>query len=67
MKAEDTITEQQVLAITTAYEQGVGKGRQFMYTNRVVENPYASAWKCDYAWQLGFNEGAKQVATEEMK
>lgn len=50
-----------VLAITTAYEQGVGKGHQAQ--NRCVDivNPYI-AGDCFDAWELGYGEGKGQAA-----
>ena len=51
-------TKFQVLAITTAYEQGVGKGQQ----SRDVKNPYAESY-CAEAWQLGYAQGQENTAT----
>jgi len=52
-------TKFQVLAITTAYEQGVGKGQQ----SRDVKNPYAGY--CAEAWQLGYAQGQENKATPQ--
>lgn len=51
-----------VLAITTAYEQGVAKGREYFHTKRAVENPYArpDVYRTHQAWRLGFSEGVLQ-------
>ena len=49
-----------ILMITTAYEQGVGKGHQATQRNGEIENPYAPG-ECREAWQLGYKEGKTQV------
>jgi hypothetical protein len=50
----------QILAITTAYEQGFGKGEQRV----VCDCPYtAGDWLgCDVAWNLGYEEGKTKRA-----
>lgn len=50
------ITSYQVQAITTAYEQGVGKG----IAGVTVTNPYSNGYRCDEAWQRGYDEGCKK-------
>lgn len=55
------ITDYQVLAITTAYEQGVGKGRQAHSSGKEIFNPYSKAYRCDLAWQYGYEEGKEQA------
>lgn len=49
------LTRMQILAIVTAYEQGVGKGQ-----NGEHVNPYNNILRCDEAWQLGYEEGQLQ-------
>src|SRR5574337_1141293 len=56
------ITDIQILAITTAYEQGVGRGHYAHHSANEVQNPYADAWRCAHAWSLGYAEGKKQAA-----
>lgn len=55
------ISEAQVLAITTAYEQGVGKGHQSHARKEAITNPYGDEWGCDSAWQMGYDEGRDQA------
>lgn len=55
------ITDFQVLAITTAYEQGVGKGRQAHASGKEISNPYSTGYRCDLAWKYGYEEGKKQA------
>lgn len=50
-----------ILAITTAYEQGVGKGHQAHGRSVEIENPYAPG-ECKQAWALGYDEGKKQAS-----
>lgn len=52
-----------VLAITTAYEQGVGKGHQAFKRKVEIDNPYAPG-DCNEAWWLGYCEGKEQAARE---
>lgn len=59
--AEPVISEAQVLAITTAYEQGVGKGHQSHARKEAITNPYGEEWGCDSAWQMGYDEGREQA------
>lgn len=59
--AEPVISEAQVLAITTAYEQGVGKGHQSHAHKEAITNPYGDEWGCDSAWQMGYDEGREQA------
>lgn len=59
--AEPVISEAQVLAITTAYEQGVGKGHQSHARKEAITNPYGDEWGCDSAWQMGYDEGREQA------
>ena len=59
--AEPVISEAQVLAITTAYEQGVGKGHQSHARTEAITNPYSDEWGCDSAWQMGYDEGREQA------
>ena len=54
----------QILAITTAYEQGVGKGRQAHKRGEEISNPYSTEFGCDLAWQHGYQEGKEQAAGE---
>lgn len=56
------ITDYQVLIITTAYEQGVGKGRQAFAAGREISNPYSTGYRCDLAWSYGYEEGKEQAA-----
>ena len=53
--------DHQILAITTAYEQGVGKGRQAHESGKEIANPYDTAYRCDLAWQYGYKEGKEQA------
>lgn len=55
-------TTLQILAITTAYEQGVGKGHQAYSSGKEISNPYSASWRCDHAWSLGYKEGKDQAA-----
>ena len=50
-------TDEQIIAITTAYEQGVGKGQEALCSGEEIQNPYDSSWGCDKAWQLGYEVG----------
>lgn len=50
-----------ILAITTAYEQGVEKGRQAYAAKTVINNPYDSGYGCNLAWQNGYAEGLEQA------
>jgi len=50
-----------VLMITTAYEQGVGKGHQASRRATEITNPYADS-ECSEAWALGYKEGKGQAA-----
>lgn len=59
--AAPVISEAQVLAITTAYEQGVGKGHQSHARKEAITNPYGDEWGCDSAWQMGYDEGREQA------
>lgn len=59
--AAPAISEEQVLAITTAYEQGVGKGHQSHARKEAIKNPYCDYWRCDSAWQMGYDEGREQA------
>ena len=52
-----------ILVITTAYEQGVGKGHQAHGRSAEIENPYAPG-ECQQAWALGYDEGKKQAASK---
>jgi len=54
-------TKFSVLAITTAYEQGVGKGHQAQNRCVNIVNPYI-AGDCFDAWELGYREGKGQAA-----
>lgn len=60
--AQATPSETHVIAITVAYEQGVGKGQQAHHTSSEIANPYDNAWNCDYAWGLGYKEGKLQAS-----
>lgn len=59
----NSITNFALVAITTAYEQGVGKGRECFRTKRVIGNPYAvdDVYRTYGAWALGFDEGVAQA------
>jgi hypothetical protein len=50
-----------VLEITTAYEQGVGKGQQ----RRAVTNPYTEGSPGRTAWAIGYAKGLKMKAEQE--
>ncbi|MEG0975204.1 MAG: hypothetical protein RSF42_10950 [Comamonas sp.] len=54
-------TSYQVTAVTTAYEQGVGKGHDAYRRGVEIENPYGPGYRCDKAWQLGYLEGLRQA------
>ena len=56
--------DHQILAITTAYEQGVGKGHQAYNSGKEIANPYSPAYRCDLAWQYGYKEGKEQAKRE---
>ena len=56
--------DHQILAITTAYEQGVGKGHQAYNSGKEIANPYSPAYRCDLAWQYGYKEGKEQAQRE---
>ncbi len=56
--------DHQILAITTAYEQGVGKGHQAYNSGKEIANPYSPAYRCDLAWQYGYGEGKEQAQRE---
>jgi hypothetical protein len=60
-EAGGAVTQYMILAITTAYEQGVGKGHQAATTKQEVKNPYTSGYRCDLAWQYGYEEGKEQA------
>jgi hypothetical protein len=47
-----TPTDFDILKITTAYEQGVGKGQ----STRTSKNPYIDD-TCKKSWDMGFSEG----------
>lgn len=53
-------TNMQVLAITTAYEQGVGKGHRAVKSGDEIKNPYSPGWNCDHAWKIGYEVGKDQ-------
>ena len=56
-------TTGQVLAITTAYEQGVGKGHDAHQRGAEIANPYCTSnYQCFEAWRLGYEEGKRQAA-----
>ena len=59
--ASGELHDHQILAITTAYEQGVGKGRQAHESGKEIANPYDTGYRCDLAWQYGYKEGKKQA------
>ena len=54
-------SDYQIRAITTAYEQGVGKGHQAYKSGKEIANPYDSAYGCDLAWHYGYGEGKEQA------
>ena len=54
-------SDYQIRAITTAYEQGVGKGHQAYISGKETANPYDSTYRCDLAWQYGYREGKEQA------
>ena len=54
-------SDYQIRAITTAYEQGVGKGHQAYISGKETANPYDSPYRCDLAWQYGYREGKEQA------
>ena len=51
--AVEPISKIKLLTVTTAYEQGVGKGRQ----RYLASSPYAEGTIERDAWQLGYQEG----------
>lgn len=53
-------------SLTTAYEQGVGKGHQAFLRKRKIDNPYVEG-DCFDAWQMGYREGTKQAKDIEAK
>lgn len=57
------LTPFDILVITTAYEQGVGKGHQAHGRAVEIENPYAPG-ECQQAWALGYDEGKEQAASK---
>lgn len=59
--APGELHDHQILAITTAYEQGVGKGRQAHESGKEIANPYGTGYRCDLAWQYGYKEGKEQA------
>ena len=59
--APGELKNHQILAITTAYEQGVGKGHQAYKSGKEITNPYDSAYGCDLAWHYGYGEGKEQA------
>ena len=59
--APGELHDHQILAITTAYEQGVGKGHQAHESGKEIANPYDTAYRCDLAWQYGYKEGKEQA------
>ena len=59
---KDPYCKSAIIVITVAYEQGVSKGRQAFQSGKEIENPYAPSMGCDFAWQLGCDEGMKQAA-----
>ena len=59
--APGELHDHQILAITTAYEQGVGKGRQAHESGKEIANPYGTGYRCDLAWQYGYEEGKEQA------
>ncbi|CUA99375.1 hypothetical protein [Comamonas thiooxydans] len=61
------ITDSQVIAITTAYVQGMGKGLTAGWSNSEIANPYSSEWGCDAAWRIGYNEGKKRARQEPLE
>lgn len=60
LEKPDVSLDMRVLAITTAYEQGFGKGEQRV----VCDCPYtAGDWLgCDVAWNYGYEEGKTKTA-----
>lgn len=65
VEKKSEVTSYQVQAITTAYEQGVGKGADFHTNGVVISNPYGTGYRCDEAWMLGYKEGFKQMKRME--
>lgn len=49
-----------VLMVTTAYEQGVGKGHQAFERKMEISNPYGDE-PCREAWSMGYEEGKEQA------
>lgn len=66
---KDSLTTQErkpkwnVLAITTAYEQGFGKGIQAKHRGSEISNPYAEG-DCREAWAYGYAEGIDKPKAE---
>lgn len=54
-QAPPRLSEVKLLMITTAYEQGVGKGIQ-----RREHNPYAEGTDEHAAWAMGYEEGVEK-------
>ncbi|UNV89415.1 MULTISPECIES: hypothetical protein [unclassified Comamonas] len=61
------ITDNQVIVITTAYVQGMGKGLTAGWSNSEIANPYSSEWGCDAAWRIGYNEGKKRARQDPLE
>ena len=59
IRVTEPVTADKLLAITTAYEQGVGYGRQ----RYKAPNPYALWSDENGAWELGYQEGIDMEAT----
>jgi hypothetical protein len=55
-------TDFHILSITTAYEQGVGKGHQAFKRGNDIETPYAVPSDCAKAWDYGYEEGKIQAS-----
>jgi hypothetical protein len=55
-------TDFHILSITTAYEQGVGKGHQAFKRGNDIENPYVVPSDCAKAWDYGYEEGKIQAS-----
>lgn len=56
-----------ILAITTAYESGVGKGWQTARGVKGIKNPWADdEYGCRIAWDMGHAEGLEQARNKSM-
>lgn len=57
----DNLSDFMILAIVTAYEQGVGKGQDSIKRGLETTNPYTKDTSYFKAWNLGYEEGRCQM------